>query len=107
MYHRRVIPPQERLTQLARLIGLGEFVERFGSPRTAAPPADALRSLVDEQIGHVIDALVAEAAASDDVTDTASARAYLEDRLRTLGDMLSAEQSERIQASFHEATRGW
>lgn len=107
MYHRRVIPPQERLTQLARLIGLAEFVERLGSPRTAEPSADGLRALLDERLGHVVDALVAEAASSDDVTDATSAQAYLDDRLETLDDLLSEQQSERIRTSFAEATSDW
>ncbi|MEX0787000.1 MAG: hypothetical protein WD939_10215 [Dehalococcoidia bacterium] len=102
-----MIPPQERLIQLARLIGLAEFVERFGSPRTAEPSADDLRALIDERLGHVAEALVAEAAASDDVTGGASAQAYLADRLATLGDLFSDQQSAGIRASFREATSGW
>ena len=108
MYHRRMIPPRERLLQLARLVGLDAFTERIGPPREVdAPDMDALRSLIEERLDHIAHTLVAEAAASDDVIDAASAGAYLEDRLRTLGDLFTAQQAERIRAAFREGTAGW
>lgn len=107
MYHRRVIPPQERLIQLARLIGLDAFVEAFGAPQSAEPTDDALRALVAQHLDHIATALVEEAAASDDVIDGASAQAYLEDRLRTLADVLDAEQAERLRAAFVDGTKDW
>ena len=107
MYHRRVIPERERLVQLARLVGADVFAERLGPPHTAEPDAAALRVLIDERLSQVARALVEEAAASDDVIDTAGAQAYLDDRLRTLGDLLTPEQSKRVQAAFREATAAW
>ena len=107
MYHRRMIPPRERLLQLARLVGVDAFTERFGPPQTAEPDADGLRSLIDERLADLARALVAEAAASDDVIDAAGAGVYLEDRLRTLGDVFTAQQAERIRAAFREGTAGW
>ena len=107
MYHRGVIPPRERLLQLARLVGLDAFVDRFGPPQTAEPAAEALSALVDERLAHVARRLLEEAAASDDVIDAASAEAYLEDRLRILGDLLSPSQAERIRTAFREETSGW
>jgi len=102
-----VIPQRERLPQLARLVGLQAFTERFGPPQTADPPPDALRALVGERLEAIGRALVEEAAASDDVIDVASAASYLEDRLATLGDALSPEQAERVRAAFREGTREW
>lgn len=102
-----MIPPRERLLQLARLVGLDAFTERFGPPQTAAPDADGLRSLIDERLDDLARALVAEAAASDDVIDAASAGAYLEDRLRTLGDLFTPQQAEQIQAAFQKGIAGW
>ncbi len=103
-----MILPRERLLQVARLVGIEAFTERFGSPREIdAPDMDALRSLIEERLDHIARALVAEAAASDDVIDVASAGAYLEDRLRTLGDVLTAQQAEQVRAAFREATAGW
>ncbi len=101
------MPGREGLVQIARLIGVDLFTERFGSPRTAEPEAGELRALIDERLDHIARALLEEAAASDDVTDTAAATAYLEDRLRTLGDLFTSEQAERIRAAFGESTSGW
>ena len=109
MYHRFVIPPRQQLLQLARLIGLDAYAERFGSPRLVdgMPDADALRALVDERLEHVAAHLVEEAVSSDDVTDRASANGYLEHRLRTLRELISPEQSTQIQAIFGERTAEW
>ena len=100
-------PPRERLLQLARLVGVEAFTQRLGPPRTAQPDDEALRALIEERLEHVAGRLVEEAAASDDVIDPASAAAYLEDRLRTLGDVITPEQAERLRASFREQTSGW
>ncbi len=102
-----MIPQRERLLQLARLAGVDAFTERFGPPQSAAPEPGALRTLVDERLGDIARALVEEAAASDDVTDTTSAVAYLEDRLATLGDLFSAEQVQALRAAFRERTKEW
>lgn len=109
MYHRSVIPPRQQLLQLARLIGLDAFAERFGSPRLidGTPDADALGALVDERLEDVAAHLVEEAAASDEVTDQESANAYLEHRLRTLRQLISQEQSDGIQKLFAERTKEW
>lgn len=102
-----MIPTQERLVQLARLAGVNVFSQRFGSPQTAAPGAAALASLVGERLDQIAQGLIEEAAASDDVIDAASARVYVDDRLRTLGDLFTPEQSAAIRASFQTATEGW
>ena len=109
MYHRGVIPSRDRLLQLARLVGPDAFAERFGPPLLleTIPDVEALRALVRERIDHVARGLVEEAAASDDVIDTASAIAYLDDRLRTLDDLLSPQQADRIRSAFREGTAGW
>jgi hypothetical protein len=101
------MPQRERLLQLARLAGIEAFTERFGAPQSAAPEPGALRGLVDERLDAIARALVEEAASSDDVTDTASAAAYLEDRLATLGDLFTKQQEERLRSAFRERTKGW
>jgi hypothetical protein len=101
------MPQRERLLQLARLIGIDAFSERFGAPQSAEPDAAALRSLIDERLDAIAAALVEEAASSDDVTDAAGALSYLEDRLITLGDLLSGEQADSIRVKFGERTSGW
>ena len=107
MYHRRVIPRRERLLQLARLVGPDVFIERFGSPQTAEPDGEALRALIAERLDHIVRSLVEEAAASDDVIDTASAALYLHDRIETLDDLLTHPQAESIRARFREQTAAW
>jgi len=107
VYHLPVSLPRDRLLQLARLVGVDSFAERIGPAQTAEPELDALRALVAERLDHVAEALVAEAAASDDVLDQASAVVYLEDRLRNLGDLLAPQQAERLRAVFRERTKGW
>ncbi|MGB2695749.1 MAG: hypothetical protein WBD55_11275 [Dehalococcoidia bacterium] len=102
-----MILPRERLLQLARLIGIDAFTERFGAPQTAEPEDDALRSLVGERLESIAARLVEEAAASDDVIDRTSADSYLEDRLATLGELLSSEQVARVRVAFTAATAGW
>ena len=102
-----MIPTQERLVQLARLAGADVFSERFGSPQTATPDADALASLVGERLDQIAQGLIEEAVASDDVIDAASAQVYLDDRLRTLGDLFTPEQSAAIRVAFQAATEGW
>ena len=92
---------------MARLLGTDSFIERFGPPQTAEPDAEALGALIEERLDHIGRGLVEEAAASDDVTDAAGAGTYLEDRLRTLADLLTPQQAERIRAAFREGTAGW
>jgi len=107
VYHRPVIPLREGLLQLARLIGIDAFVAQFGSSQTAEPDAAALAKLIDERLDEIARALVEEAASSDDVTGAPGAAAYLEDRLVTLGDLLSRPQAQSIRASFLERTKEW
>ena len=71
------------------------------------PDVEAIRALVSERLDHVAQGLVEEAAASDDVIDPSSAVAYLEDRLRTLDELLTPQQAARIRSAFREGTAGW
>jgi len=102
-----MLPRPERLHQIARLVGLDAFVVRFGPPDRADPDPQALRALIDERCEEIAAALVEEAAASDDVIDPESAQAYLDDRLRTLDDLLTPEQAERLLTAFIGKTSGW
>jgi hypothetical protein len=102
-----MLPRRERLVQLARLSGIDAFVERFGSPQSAQPDAGELRAFVDEHVVALADGLVSEAAASDDITGQESAASYLDYRLATLGDLLTQDQSERVQEVFADRTARW
>jgi len=100
-------PRPELLRQISRLAGQDVFASRFGSLDTAAPSVEELRALIDERCDEIAAALVEEAAASDDVTSPETAQAYLDDRLRTLGDILTPEQAERLLTAFAGKTSGW
>ena len=102
-----MIPRREALTQLARLVGPGLFLERFGPPQTTEAKDEELAALIDDRLGEIACGLTAEAAASDDVLDAASANEYLEDRLRTLADFFSAEQQASLRAAFAEGIKDW
>ncbi len=106
-YHRRMIPRREALTQLARLVGIDLFVERFGSPQTTDAADEDLAALIDDRLGEIARGLIAEAAASDDVLDAASAEQYLDDRLRTLAGFFSEEQQASLRAAFAEGAKAW
>ena len=93
--------------QLARLIGLKHFLERFGSPQTAEPEPEALTALIQERLAAIASGLVGEAAASDDVIDVISAETYLHDRLRTFSELIGQEQQDSLRAAFKSDTKDW
>jgi hypothetical protein len=98
---------RDRLYQLARLVGSDVFVMRFGPIDSAEPDREELRSLIDERCNEIAAALVDEAAASDDVIDPASAKAYVDDRLEQLDEFITPEQAERLLTAFVGKTSGW
>lgn len=102
-----MIPRRESMMQLARLIGLEHFLKRFGSPQTAEPDTESLAGLVEERLDAIAGGLVAEAASSDDVIDGASAQAFFEDRLKTLGKLIGEEHRRALAAAFAESTKDW
>ncbi len=102
-----MIPHREAMMQLARLISLEHFLERFGSPQTAEPEPEALTALIQERLAAIASGLVGEAAASDDVIDATSAEMYLEDRLRTFSDLIGQEQQGSLRAAFRDSTKDW
>ena len=101
------MPRSEQLRQFARLVGYEAFAARFGSIDGADPDIAALHELIDERCDEIAAALVEEAAASDDVTSPETAQAYVDDRLRTLDDLLTKEQAERLLTAFVGKTSGW
>ena len=101
------------VVQLARLLGREEFYRRLSLPEGAEPPdiegerLQALRSLVDERLMVLTEALAVEAVVNDDVIDAASAKVYLEDRLATFGELLTEEQRRTIRKGFARLTSRW
>ena len=84
-----------RLTQLRRM--LGEPFADLGEA-TAAIARDPTR---------LAQALVTEAAASDDVSSVESARAYIEARLSDLGDTVPAEAGDGVRGAVEAGLAGW
>jgi hypothetical protein len=103
----------EAILQLARLTGRDEFLRRLQLDAGRIPPqldADQRRRLtawIDEQCEALVQGLLDEAMACDDVQDAGSACAYLEDRLRFLNDLLSAAQQQRVREQFARVAQTW
>jgi len=102
-----MIPRREALTQLARLMGEEELVSRFGQAQAADPDAETLAGLVAGHVDDIARGLVAEAAASDDVLDRESGMEYIDDRLRTLSDLMEAEQAVAIRSAAVLLVEDW
>ncbi|MSQ61901.1 MAG: hypothetical protein EXR43_04910 [Dehalococcoidia bacterium] len=100
-----------QLMRLARLIGREEFRAALpvpeGTPELDAGQRARLALLIDERQDAVAGTLVEEAAASDDVVDSASASAFAADRLAELDDLLTPGQRDTILARFDTLTAGW
>jgi hypothetical protein len=101
------------IVQLARLLGKVDFYRRLPLAEGAEPPAldaerlAALRSLVDERLGILTEALAVEAVVSDDVIDASSAKVYLEDRLAFFGELLTEEQCQGVRKGFGRLVARW
>jgi hypothetical protein len=101
------------IVQLARLLGKEEFYRHLPLAEGAEPPVldaermVALRSLLDERLGVLTEALAVEAVVNDDVIDAASAKVYLEDRLAFFGELLTEEQRRAIHKGFARLTKRW
>lgn len=101
------------IVQLARLLGREEFYRRLSLTEGGEPPAldderlAALRSLVDERLVTLTEALAVEAVVNDDVIDAASARVYLEDRLATFGNLLTEAERQALREGFGRLAERW
>ena len=88
----------EALAQLSRLLG-------------EALPSAASRSeaqvVVERHFSELIEGLVAEAAASDDVFDRDSAYEFIDARLRDLAAWLSDEQLSRLRGAVRGKIEAW
>ncbi|KAA0238391.1 MAG: hypothetical protein HUU14_11680 [Dehalococcoidia bacterium] len=91
------MPPDLRLIQLARILGLDP----------AALSLAAAPSLFEAHPETLAAAFFAEAAANDDVTGPASALDYLDLRLDGFGDLVPAAAASRIRAAFEVCLNAW
>ena len=88
----------EALAQLARLLGNNALRTSNEIEVRAAASADPER---------LADGLVAEAAASDDVTDTESAREFLTARLNFLNGLLDEATGTRLWQLIQDKIESW
>lgn len=101
------------IQQMARILGRDEFAQRLALPADETPSSltpeqiTALQTLAEEHIDDLVRAMLEEAAACDDVISAASALAYLEERLAFLGELLTAEQKEKVRLGFDQYVSQW
>lgn len=88
----------ETLTQLARLLA---------ADLSASATRDQVQRAIDQGFDRLTDALVAEAASSDDVFDRASALEFLDSRISDLQAWLSAEQASRLRRALQGKIEAW
>jgi hypothetical protein len=101
------------LVQLVRMLGRQDALSALGVVEEPDPTAlddaqrDRLRSLVEMRLESVAAELANEAGASDDVTDSAGGRVWIDDRLAAFDDLLEPDQRERLREAAYRFTRDW
>jgi hypothetical protein len=88
----------EAQIQLARL--LRDESLRFAS-------RGELRAAIDAGFGLLVEGVVAEAAASDDVFDRESGLSFVQLRLQSLGAVLDDRQTSRLLEAVEEKIEAW
>jgi len=88
----------EALAQIARLLG-----DR--SLRSAG--AEEVRRTATDRLPMLVDGLLAEAAASDDVVDRESALAFVADRLQFLSPLISEDQRTQVWDALLAKIESW
>ena len=88
----------ETLTQIARLLA-----EELSVSANAAE----VQRAVERRFDFLIDGLISETVASDDVFDRASAREFLEARLSDLSDWLTGDQTSRLREALQGKIEAW
>ena len=88
----------EARTQLARLLG---------DERLRSAPIEVVREAVDEQFDLLVDGLVAETAASDDVMDRETGLSFARLRVDALQAVLSESQAVRLYGAVRGKIEAW
>jgi hypothetical protein len=88
----------EALAQLARLLA---------DERLRVARVEEARNAVDDRFDLMVEGLVAETAASDDVLDRDSAREFVEARLSYFGDLLGDDQRSRLSEAVRAKIEAW
>jgi len=63
--------------------------------------------MIEQDWQQLVEGLLAEAAASDDVSDQDSALAFLTDRLRFLRPLLAEDQPQRLLTDLKTRIAAW
>lgn len=93
-----MIPRAEAQAQLARLLG---------DEALRSAPVETARQAVHSRIEDLSEALVAEAAGSDDVFDHASALSYLQQRVEALAEVLDREDGAAVLQAARDRVEQW
>ena len=88
----------EALAQLARLLA---------DERLRVASRDEARAAVDRDFDQMVEGLLHEVSASDDVVDRASGLEFLDARLAYFGDLLSEEQRARLSRAVGARIETW
>lgn len=98
-----------RIRQLARLLGDEALLASLSADEgtLSDEQRERLHASVEGSLQRLVQGLLEEAVASDDVVDAASVDAFLEDRLLFLGDLLTDEQSRAIREECRKASHRW
>ena len=88
----------EAHAQLARLLG---------DERVRIAGTDEIHAAVEQGFNGLVEGLLAEATASDDVIDRASGLDFVSQRLRFLGDLLTVGQHARLLQALEEKIEAW
>jgi len=101
------------LVQLVRLLGREDALQALGTTAEPQPAAltpaqrQALGALVERELERIATGIAAEAAASDDVMDRQSGLAFVEDRLRSYADLMTADQVIRLREAAARLVAAW
>lgn len=88
----------EALAQLARLLG---------DDRLRTATVDETRGAIDSRFDLLVNGLLNETVASDDVNDRDTALSFIEQRLAFFGDIVSNDQRSRLWQALWEKIEAW
>ena len=103
----------EVMQQMERILGRDELFRALGLPagdlpiNLTAEQRVEIDQLIETRIDELVRAMLEEAAACDDVVNTATALDYVEDRLSFLGELVNEDQRRRVRDGFERFASRW
>ncbi len=101
------------LVQLLRMLGRNAALEAIGAESEPDPDSltaqqrAILSALIETHLETIAQQLADEAAASDDVGDSASAIQFAGDRIASFSDLMLPVQADRLNRLVADAVAGW